>query len=64
MEEQKEVSSRLPLMAWRYFAEQVGLTHDSVRGMCNRGQLPVVKVGKRRFIDLRRLDEYMRPVDA
>lgn len=34
------------------YAELIGLTPDTVRGMVDRGQLPTVKRGRHRFINL------------
>ena len=42
----------LPLLTREKFAEQVGLTAKTVYAMCDRGYLPVVRLGRRVFINL------------
>ena len=44
--------SRLLLLTREKFAEQVGLTAKTVYAMCDRGYLPVVRLGRRVFINL------------
>jgi hypothetical protein len=42
----------VPIMSWRKFADMVGIEQEVVRGMCDRGHLPVVRIGKYRFVNL------------
>lgn len=42
----------VPLMHWQAFARSVGLDDDVVRGLCDKGHLPVLKIGKHRFVNL------------
>lgn len=42
----------LSILTREKFGEQVGLTAKTVYAMCDRGYLPVVRVGRRVFINL------------
>jgi len=44
-----------PVVTKALFSELTGLRPDIVRGMVERGQLPSVKIGKHRMINLARL---------
>jgi hypothetical protein len=44
--------SFVPVMTWRRFADLAGIDYGVARGMCERGQLPVLRIGKHRFINL------------
>ena len=41
-----------PIVTKRYFSQLSGLTEDTVRGMIERGQLPSVKLGRHRMINI------------
>lgn len=43
-------------MHWRLFAELVGIEEEVLRGMCQKGHIPVVNIGKYRFINLAKLN--------
>jgi hypothetical protein len=45
-------SVSIPIMAWRRFADCVGMDQEIIRGMCEKGHLPVVRIGKHRFVNL------------
>jgi hypothetical protein len=47
--------SPVPVMHWRYFAQQVGVEEGVIRGLCEKGHLPVIHFGRHRFINLARL---------
>jgi hypothetical protein len=47
--------SPVPIMHWKKFAEVVGIDEDIPRGMCDRGHIPAMKLGKHRFINLTKL---------
>ncbi len=46
------VQVAVPLMTREKFAELSGLTEGVVRGMCDKGHLPVVKIGKYGLINV------------
>jgi hypothetical protein len=56
---EKSASSKFvtsgPVVTKAMFSEITGLRPDIVRGMVERGQLPSVKIGKHRMINLARL---------
>lgn len=54
----------VPLMHWRRFAEMVGLEEGVVRGLCDKGYLPVVNQGKYRFINLALLTQRCLEADV
>lgn len=39
------------LMSPKQFSELTGLNRETVYRLCNRGEIPAVKIGKRWFID-------------
>lgn len=45
----------VPVMHWRHFARLVGVEEGVMRGMCEKGHVPIVTLGKHRFINLARL---------
>lgn len=45
----------VPVMHWRLFAELVGVEEGVMRGMCEKGHVPIVQIGKHRFINLAKL---------
>lgn len=45
-------SVSIPIMAWRKFADFIGMDHDIVRGMCEKGLIPSIRIGKHRFVNL------------
>lgn len=47
----------VPVMDRRHFADQCGLTVETVEAMCSRGYLPTVKVGRRSFINVALLNQ-------
>ncbi len=42
----------VPVMSQEKFAEKVGVTTDTIRGMVDTKALDTVKIGKRRWINL------------
>jgi hypothetical protein len=51
----KDQTNSLMIVTAEKYAEMVGLPIGVVRGQLDRRQLPVYKVGKRRFINLLQL---------
>lgn len=45
----------VPVMHWRFFAQQVGVDEGVIRGLCEKGHLPIIHFGRHRFINLARL---------
>lgn len=45
-------SLNTPIVTQKKFAEVTGLSTGAVRGMVERGQLPTLKIGKYRFINI------------
>lgn len=43
---------QVPVMTIERFSELTGLTHDTVRGQLNQGNLPIIKVGRRRLVNV------------
>ncbi len=52
------------LMTRERFAQLSGLGEDVVRGMINRGQLPTVKLGRYRMINLEALRRMCRDAEV
>ena len=52
---QMEIAVFVPVMDRVRFAELAGLTHDTVRGMIEKGLLPTIRIGKRRLINIAQL---------
>lgn len=48
----------VPVMSRKKFAELVGVTEDTVTGWINRGNLPVVEIGKYRLVNLALLNKH------
>ena len=42
----------VPVMDPKKYAEEVGLSPDVVRGQIARGQLPTIKIGRRRLVNV------------
>ena len=42
----------VPVMSRTLFAQQVGVTEDTVTGWINRGYLPVFEIGKYNLVNL------------
>ncbi|NMG49189.1 hypothetical protein GO613_13860 [Azoarcus communis] len=42
----------VPVMHWRLFAQLVGVEEGVMRGMCEKGHVPIVQIGRHRFINL------------
>lgn len=47
----------VPIMHWLAFAKSVGLEEEVVRGLCGKGHLPTIRLGKHRFINLAKLQQ-------
>lgn len=47
----------VPIMEWEKFSQVVGLSTDVVRGLIDRRQLPSIRLGRRRFVNLARLTQ-------
>ncbi|ATJ81232.1 DNA-binding protein [Halomonas beimenensis] len=47
-----QVPANVPVMTIERFAELSGLTPDTVRGQLQQGNLPVIKVGRRRLVNV------------
>lgn len=47
----------VPVMSQEKFAEKVGVTADTIRGMVDTKALDTVKIGKRRWINLAALTQ-------
>lgn len=47
----------VPIMHWRQFAHMVGLEEGVIRGLCDKGHLPSITLGKNRFINLAKLTQ-------
>ncbi|XKE45851.1 DNA-binding protein [Halomonas organivorans] len=47
-----QVPATVPVMTIERFAELSGLTPDTVRGQLQQGNLPVIKVGRRRLVNV------------
>lgn len=47
----------VPLMSRVLFAQQVGVTEDTVTGWINRGYIPTVEVGRYRLVNLALLNK-------
>lgn len=47
----------VPIMHWRQFALAVGLDDGVIRGLCDKGHLPSITLGKNRFINLAKLTQ-------
>ena len=43
---------QVPVMTIERFSELTGLTADTVRGQMNQGNLPIIKVGRRRLVNV------------
>ena len=50
-----EIAVVVPVMERVRFANLTGLTQDTVLGMIKRGQLPTMRIGKRRLVNLAQL---------
>jgi len=46
------VSIDVPVMTQEVFADKIGLSHDTVRGMVERDHLPSIKKGRYRLINI------------
>lgn len=46
------VAIDVPVMSQEVFADKVGLSHDTIRGMVEKNHLPTKKVGRYRFINI------------
>jgi hypothetical protein len=55
LEESFSSSVAVPIMAWQRFADLVGMDRGIIRGMCDRGYLPVKRIGRHRFVNLAQL---------
>ncbi|XKE46030.1 DNA-binding protein [Halomonas organivorans] len=47
-----QVPASVPVMTIERFAELSGLTPDTVRGQLQQGNLPLIKVGRRRLVNV------------
>ncbi|GBG01444.1 hypothetical protein AZSI13_07710 [Azospira sp. I13] len=54
----------VPLMHWQAFARSVGLDEDVVRGLCDKGHFPTLKLGKHRFVNLAKLAQTCLEVET
>ena len=43
---------QVPIMTIERFSELSGLSPDTVRGQMNQGNLPIIKVGRRRLVNV------------
>ncbi|MBV1789018.1 helix-turn-helix domain-containing protein [Marinobacterium sp. D7] len=41
-----------PLMAWREFADWIRVDQNIVRGWCENGHIPTVRIGKHRLVNV------------
>lgn len=58
MDEQKQiVMIPVPVMSQERFAELTGLSEDQVRGMIEKGHLPLINCGKPRMVNIARLSQ-------
>jgi hypothetical protein len=46
----------VPIMDQELFSQKIGISKDTVRGMVATQQLPTVKIGRRRFVNLAELN--------
>ena len=58
------VSIAVPVMEKERFAELSGLSVDTVRGMIERDQIPTVKIGKRRLINVLKMSNDLLPLEG
>ncbi len=47
-----QVPATVPVMTIERFAELSGLTPDTIRGQLQQGNLPVIKIGRRRLVNV------------
>lgn len=47
-----QVPATVPLMTIERFSELSGLTPDTIRGQLQQGNLPLIKVGRRRLVNV------------
>jgi len=52
------ISPLVPVMDWEHFATLAGLEPGVVKGWIQRGDVPTVKIGKRRLINILALAQF------
>jgi hypothetical protein len=52
-----ELKSMVPIMSSRAFSEVVGIPLGVIEAQMDRRQLPVIRIGKRRFVNLLALSD-------
>ena len=55
MEDSKITSHQVPVLTQARFAQLVGVSSDVVRGWVARGQVPTVKIGRYRMVNVAKL---------
>lgn len=52
----QNISIYVPIMTQESFAKKIGVSDDTVRGMIRTTILPSIKIGKRRWVNIAKLN--------